>query len=78
MERERPVVERCRSCDAEVVWIRKPSSSSRMIVDATPEAIRRRRDDIPFENGIDGLSSHLVTCPDWERWSKREREARRR
>lgn len=68
--RARPIVEKCRSCNAEVVWIQKPASSSRMIVDATPEGVRRRMEELPFENGIDGLSAHQATCPDFEQWSK--------
>jgi hypothetical protein len=63
----------CRSCGAEVVWLRKPNGVDRMIVDASAEAIRRCDEDEPWEPGRPDLTSHFATCKDAGEWRKRPR-----
>jgi len=64
-------VGQCRSCGAEVVWLLKPNLVDRMIVDATPEAVRRANEDLPWEPGREDLVSHFASCKDAKQWRKR-------
>lgn len=66
----RPEIERCRSCNAEMVWLLKPRGNGRMCVDLSDEALRRKRADEPWVPGVEGLSAHGATCRDAAIWRR--------
>ena len=70
-------VQRCRSCKAQVVWLEKPKRlvkpgdrTSRTMINATPEAIRRAALDLEWEPKHVDLLSHFATCPEAKKWRK--------
>jgi len=76
-------VSRCRSCFAEIVWVKTQSGKS-MPLDplATAEGnvtvdergvarVRVGRDrEVELERGASLYTSHFVTCPEAERWRR--------
>jgi len=70
--RSDPPMEKCRSCRAPVVWLKKPDGTGRMIVDWSPEAARRHKVDEPWEKGRKDLVSHYATCPQAAKWRKKK------
>jgi len=65
-----PETERCKSCNAEMVWLLKPRRNGRMCVDLSDEALRRRRADEPWVPNVDGLTAHGATCRDAAIWRR--------
>lgn len=65
-------VQQCRSCKANVVWLRKPHGDERMIIDASPEAIRRAENEERWQSGRDDLMPHHATCKDAAKWRKKK------
>ena len=68
---------KCRSCPAQVIWVRTAATGKRMPLDATPVpagnvAIRDGLAVVmsgPVPGG-GGRLSHFATCPQAEKWRK--------
>lgn len=81
----------CRSCEAEVVFVRSDHSTATMILDAKPEK-RLVLHNVMGENGpslwfgpldktararvVDAYTDHHATCPDAKAWTGRTRADR--
>ena len=62
---------RCRSCGAEIVWLKTAASGKPMPVDAAPE----KRVVIGEHSGLayvlETYTPHWATCPQAESWRRR-------
>jgi hypothetical protein len=60
----------CRSCHAEIVWL-KTAKGKNMPVNASKGADMRDEMGLLWESGVEGLVSHYETCPQAKEWSRK-------
>jgi len=65
----------CRSCEAEITWIKIRPSMKSHPVDAMPKKVIVLGDVIsggsPVGKMVDGYTSHFATCPNADDWRNR-------
>lgn len=58
----------CRSCGAEIRWVKIAGSGKAMPVDLEPlKVVVLRSEDVGWEV-VTGYTSHFATCPDADWW----------